>query len=97
MDKITWDKIDAQVASYVKVEEEKNEKGHKLKVWLRFQIQNFSTFKDGRLTSNSDLKNVGSLYFLYIRGLSDIYGLTKKTFNSKKKKSIEIFFTKKEE
>ena len=34
---------------------------YKLKLWHRNQIQNLSTFKDGRLTSNLDLKNVGSL------------------------------------
>ena len=33
-------------------EEEKTEKIYKFKVSHRFQIQHFSTFKDGRLTSN---------------------------------------------
>ena len=41
------------------VEKEKIEKSYKLKVWRLFQIQNFSTYKEGRLTSNLALKNVG--------------------------------------
>ena len=31
------------------VEEEEFDKSYKLKVWHRFQIQNFSTYKEGRL------------------------------------------------
>ena len=31
------------------VEKEKIEKSYKLKVWRRFKIQNFSTYKEGRL------------------------------------------------
>ena len=51
-------------------EEEKNDKSYQLKVGIRYQIQNFSTFfhfEDGRLTLNVGLKNFGSLYSLYIR------------------------------
>ena len=47
----------------VGIEEGKTEKSYKLKVSRRFQIQNFSTYKEGRLTSNLGLKNVGSLTF----------------------------------
>ena len=45
------------------VEDEKIEKSDKLKVWRRFKIQNFSTYKKGRLTSNLGLNTVGSLTF----------------------------------
>ena len=47
----------------VGVEEEICWKSYKLKVWHRFQNHNFMTYKEGRLTSNLGLQNVGSLTF----------------------------------
>ena len=66
------------------VEEEKIEKSYKLKVWRRFQIQNFSTYKEGQLTSNLGLTNVGSLTFCIYGVLSNIFCFTKKLFTKNK-------------
>ena len=73
----------------VGVEEEKS---YKLKVWHRFQIQNISTFKDGRLTSNLEL--LGPKLFVCKGFLVLFLYYKKKDFNSKKI-SKQIFFHKK--
>ena len=50
----------------VGVEEEIFWKSYKLKLWHRFQNHNFITYKEGRLTSNLGLQNVGSLTFCIV-------------------------------
>ena len=76
----------------VGVEEEKFEKSYKLKMWHQFQIQNFSTFKDGRLTSNLGLKCWVFWIFVY-KGFSIIFFVLQKSIYNSKKKTKKVFFT----
>ena len=57
-------------------------------MWHRFQNHNFITYKEGRLTSNLGLQNVGSLTFFIIGGYSKKFSLTKK------KLTVKFFFQK---
>ena len=81
----------------VGVEEEIFWKSYKLKVWHRFQNHNFITYKEGRLTSNLGLKNVGYLTFCISGVLSNIFGFTKKLFfKTQKKLPVEHKFVVKQ-
>ena len=75
-------------------EEEIFRKSYKLKVWHRFQNHNFITFKEGRLTSNLGLQNVGSLTLCIYGGYSKKICFTKKNIVTVKKNPKKPFSQK---
>ena len=60
----------------------------------RCQIQNFSTYREGRLTSNLGHRNVGSVIFCIAGLLINIFCFTKKCFYDGKTKFKKSFFSK---